>query len=153
MANTKYESIVEMLFLKLSNANVSFGKKTFIWKTYITNKTLSIIKQIQIIDKKNFVETVLNVNSEIFVVHVVIQEQEEMPIHFKRQVQIKAQVRALLLNKGPTKVLAEYSDYSNIFLAEYVAKLLENTRINEHIIELEEDKQPPFGDFKDLYQN
>ena len=38
----------------------------------------------------------------------------------------------------------EYSDYSDIFSAENAAKLLENTGINEHTIELEESKQPFF---------
>ena len=74
-------------------------------------------------------------------VHVTIREQEEMPIHSKRQ----TQVGALLFNEAPTKVLVKYSDYSNIFSAENAVKLLENTGINEHAIKLEEDKQPPFG--------
>ena len=38
----------------------------------------------------------------------------------------------------------EYSDYSNVFLAENAAELLENIGMNEHAIELEEGKQPPF---------
>lgn len=40
--------------------------------------------------------------------------------------------------------MAEYFDYSNVFLVENIAKLLENSGINEHIIELEEDKQSSF---------
>ena len=43
------------------------------------------------------------------------------------------------------EVPAEYSNYSNVFLAENVAELSENTGINEHAIELEKGKQPPFG--------
>ena len=39
----------------------------------------------------------------------------------------------------------EYSDYNNIFLAENIAELPENTGINEHAIKLEQGKQPPFG--------
>ena len=39
----------------------------------------------------------------------------------------------------------EYSDYSDVFLAENVAELPENTGINEHAIELEEGKQSLFG--------
>ena len=41
--------------------------------------------------------------------------------------------------------MAEYSDYSNIFSAKYVAELLEYTGINDHAIELEENKQPLFS--------
>ena len=64
-----------------------------------------------------------------------------MPVHSKKQ----AQVRALLFNKASIEVPAEYSDYSDVFSVENVAKLLENTRMNEHVIKLEEDKQPLFG--------
>ena len=87
---------------------------------------------------------VLNANSEIFVIHVAIQEQEEMPVYFKKQAQIKAQIEALLLNKAFIKILAEYSNYSNIFLEKNIAKLLKNSRINEYPIKLEKDKQLSF---------
>ena len=39
----------------------------------------------------------------------------------------------------------EYSDYSNVFSAENRVELPENTKINEHTIKLEGDKQLPFG--------
>ena len=77
--------------------------------------------------------------------HVVIREREKMPIYSKRQAQIKASIGALLFNKAPTKVPAEYSNYSNVFSVEYVAELPKNTGMNEHAIELKEGKQPPFG--------
>ena len=38
----------------------------------------------------------------------------------------------------------EYSNYSNIFSAENIAELSENTRINKYTIKLEKDKQPFF---------
>ena len=63
-----------------------------------------------------------------------------MPMHSKKQ----AQVGALLFNKASTKILAEYTDYNNVFLVKYAAKLLGNTRINKHAIKLEEGKQPFF---------
>ena len=87
----------------------------------------------------------MDADSEIFVMYVAIREQEEMPVHSKRQAQIETQVGALLFNKAPIEVLVEYSDYSNVFLAEYTAELPKNTGINEHTIKLEEGKQPPFG--------
>ena len=57
----------------------------------------------------------------------------------------QAQVGTLLFNKALIEVLAEYSDYSNIFSIENVAEFLKNTRINKHAIKLEEDKQLFFG--------
>ena len=57
-----------------------------------------------------------------------------MPMQAERQ----AQVGALLFDEAPTEVPAEYSDYSNVFSAENVAELPENSEMNEHAIELEE---------------
>ena len=79
-----------MLFLNISNANISFGKKTLIWKSYTTNKILLAIEQVQLINPKEFVIIALDVNSKTFIVHVAIKEQEKMPLHFERQAQIKA---------------------------------------------------------------
>ena len=96
----------------------------------------------------------MDADSETFVVHVAIREREEMAIDPDKKAQIKAQsgaqiqdkaqVGALLFDKACNKVPAEYSDYSNVFSAENVAELPENTGMNEHTIKLEEDKQPPF---------
>ena len=141
VASIKFEVILGMLFLKLSNADMSFSKETLTWRTYTTNEALPTTKRIQIINKKDFVIAVLDANSKTFVVHIVIWKQEEMPVHFEKQ----AQVGALLFNKAPTRILAEYFDYSNVFSTEYAAELPENTGINEHAIKLEEDKQPLFG--------
>ena len=96
-------------------------------------------------DKKDFVIVALDADNKTLVVHVAIREQERMPVYSKRQAQIKAQVGALLFNQAFIEVPAEYSDYSNVFSAEYVAELPENTEMNKHAIKLKEDKQPPFG--------
>ena len=64
-----------------------------------------------------------------------------MLVHPKKQ----AQVGALLFNKAPTEILVKSSNYSNIFSAENVAELRENTGINEHTIELKKGKQPLFS--------
>ena len=64
-----------------------------------------------------------------------------MPVHFEKQVQ----VRALLFNKTFIRVFVKYSDYNNTFLAENIAELLENTRINKYVIKLKENKSLSFG--------
>ena len=145
VANTKFKVILGMLFLKLSNVDMSFGERTFMWRTYIFNEALPATEQVQIIDKKDFIIVALDANSKTFVVHVAIREQEEMPVHSERQAQIKAQVKALLFNKAFIEVPAEYFNYSNVFSMEYVAEFPENTEMNEHAIKLEEGKQPLFG--------
>ena len=145
VADTQFEVILGMPFLKISNADVSFGERTLTWKTYTTIEALPTTEQVQIIDKKNFVIVALDANSKTFMVHVAIREQKKMPVHSKRQVQIEAQVKALLFNMAPTEVPAEYSDYNNVFSMEYAVELPENTGINKHAIKLEEGKQPLFG--------
>ena len=141
LADTKFEVVLGMSFLKISNADVVFGNRTLTWKFYTTNEAIPITKQVQLVDPKELVIAAFNMDNKTFVVHVAIQEREEMPVHAEKQ----DQVGALLFNKTSTEVPAEYYDYSNVFLAENAAELPENTGMNEHAIELEEGKQPPFG--------
>ena len=100
-----------------------FDEKTLTWRTYTTNKALFTIEQVQIINKKDFVIAALNANGETFIVYMAIQEQGEMPVHSKKQAQIKTQIGAQLFNKAPIEILAEYSVYSNVFSMEYAVKL------------------------------
>ena len=141
VADTKFKAILGMLFLKMSNAGMSFNKKTFMWKFYITNKALPTTKQVQIVNLKEFVIAILDMGSKTFIVCMAIRKQEEMPVHSKKQ----AKVKALIFDKAPTEVPAEYSNYSNVFLVGNTAELLEHTKMSEHAIKLEEGKQPSFG--------
>ena len=82
----------------------------------------------------------MDVNNKMFVVYIAIWEQEKMLVHSRKQ----AYIRALLFDKASTEILAEYSNYNNIFSAENAVELPENIGINEHVIKLEENKQPLF---------
>ena len=84
MADTKFEVILEISFLKIRNANISFGEKTLTWKTYTTNKALPTIEQVQIVDLKEFIIAALDINSETIVMYVAIKEQEEIPVYSKK---------------------------------------------------------------------
>ena len=44
-------------------------------------------------------------------------------------------------------ILIEYLDYNNVFLADNVAKLLKQTKINHYTIKLKKDKQLFFRPF------
>ena len=81
MADTKFEVILEMPFLKISNADMAFGEKTHTWKSYTINKALLTIEQVQLVNPKEFVIAVLDEDSETFIIHVVIQEREKMAIN------------------------------------------------------------------------
>ena len=80
----------------------------------------------------------------MFVVHMAIRKREKMLVYSKKQAQIKtqsrAQIEALLFVEALTKILVEYVNYSDVFLVENAAKLLEATKINKHAIKLEEGK-------------
>ena len=90
VADTKFEVILEISFLKLSNANMFFGEKTFTWRSYTTNKALSTTKHVQLIDKKDFIIVTLNINNKTFVVQIVIRKWEEMALNPTRNAQIEA---------------------------------------------------------------
>ena len=141
VTDIKFEVVLEMLFLKISNADVVFGKETLTWKSYTINEALPTTEWVQLVDPKEFVIAALDVDSEAFIVHMAIREQEEISVHAERQ----ALVGALIFNEASTEVLVEYFNYSNVFSAENGADFPENTGINEHAIELEKGKQPFFG--------
>ena len=59
-----------------------------------------------------------------------------MLMHSKKQ----AQAGALLFEEASIKVLAEYSNYSNVFSVENTVEFLENTEINKYAIKLKKGK-------------
>ena len=95
------------------------------------------------INSKEFVIAMLDANSKIFVIHIVIWKQEEILVFFKKQAQIrvkaqvkaktKAQINILLFHETPIVIPAKYSNYSNVFLAGYIANFW---NIPEYIIML-----------------
>ena len=94
VADTKFEVVLEMLFLKISNTDVAFGERTLTRKSYTTNKALSTTEQVQLVNLKEFVIAALNADSKTFVMHVAICEQEEMAMDLNKKAQIKAQIEA-----------------------------------------------------------
>ena len=91
VAETKFEVVLGMPFLKISNTDVAFGEEMLTWKSYTTNKALSTTKRVQLVDPKEFVIAALDTDSETFVVHVAIRERKEMVVNPGRKAQIKAQ--------------------------------------------------------------
>ena len=84
VANTKFKMILRMPFLKISNADITFGEGTLTWKLYTTNEALPTTERVQLVNPKEFVIAALDADRETFVVHVAIREQEEMPVHSER---------------------------------------------------------------------
>ena len=82
--------ILGMPFLKISNADIAFGEETLTWKSYITNKALPTTKRVQLVNPKEFVIRVLDIDGKTFVVHVAIWEQEEIAMDLGRKAQVEA---------------------------------------------------------------
>ena len=82
----------------------------------------------------------LNADNKTFVVHVAaLAEPTTIPIYPSGQ----AQVAALMSKENG--IPAEYSDFSNVFSSDSAAELLEYAVINDHPINLLDNKQPPYG--------
>ena len=78
--------VLEMLFLIFSKANIRFTERKLVWRTYTAAEALLTTRKVEIIDKKEFAAAILNVDDEIFVVHIaVLAEQTTMLIHLSRQ--------------------------------------------------------------------
>ena len=76
--------------------------------------------------------------SETFVVHVASLNLTP-GIHPDRA----AQIASLLTEE--VKIPDEYSDFTDVFSEEKALMLPECTELNEHAIDLEDGKQPPYG--------
>ena len=57
----------------------------------------------------------------------------------------RAQIAHLKANKAFIKVFSKYADFANVFSSKLAAKLSEHIRINNHAIELVNDRQFPYG--------
>ena len=137
LANISVEIVLDMLFLTLSNANIQFVEKELTWRSYTTAKALPTTKRVKLIDKKEFAKAALDGNSETFVVYVA--SLNLLPgIHLDKE----AQIASLLTKK--VKIPDKYLDFTDIFSEKKVLVLPERTKLNEHAINLENVKQPPY---------
>ena len=57
----------------------------------------------------------------------------------------RPQISGLIAKEAPAKVPAEYLDFADVFSPDLASELLKHTGINDHIIELVEGQQPPYG--------
>ena len=143
LANISMEVVLGILFLTLSNVNIQFTKKELTWRTYTTKEALPTTRLVKLINWKEFAKAALDENIEAFLMHVSFL-RSKMTIHPVRKAWL-----ALLLAKKVT-VLVEYLDFANVFLEMSANVFLEQTKVNEHAIELEEAKQPPYGPIDSL---
>ena len=87
----------------------------------------------------------LSADNEICVVHIVaLAEQITMPIHASRQAKVALQT------SKKTGISAEYFNFSDVFSSNSVVELPEYTKINNHFINLLDNKQPLYSSIYSL---
>ncbi len=62
----------------------------------------------------------------------------------------RAEIAHLKANKTLTEVPSEYVDFADVFSMKLAAEFPEHTGINNHVIELVDDRQPPYGPIYNL---
>ena len=99
--------------------------------------------------KKEFAAAALDLESKTFVVHVASLSSDvspnSSPLEFYIHPSCRPQISSLIAKKAPTKVLAEYSDFTHVFFPDLASELPKHTGINDHAIELVNSQQPPYG--------
>lgn len=91
-----------------------------------------ITKQIKLIDKKKFANIALNINMEVFIIHITFLLI--ITIYLARKTKI-----ALLFAKK-VKISVKYSDFSNMFLKKMILVLPKLIKLNQYVIKLQDSK-------------
>ncbi len=142
LTDVKPDIVLGMPFLTMSNADVNFQARDLQWRSYITGEVLPTTRQVELIGKKEFAAVALDPEYEAFIVHVAA-----LSVDLSNEVypSRRAQIAHLKANEAPTKVPSEYADFADVFSSKLAVELPEHTGINDHIIELVDDWQPPYG--------
>ena len=138
VANISSEVVLGMPFLTLSGADVDFLDWDLRWRTYTTEEALSTTRRVELKGKKEFAATALDPEHETFVVYVASLNLVSGIYPDK-----EAQIASLLTEE--VKIPGKYSDFTDVFSEEKALVLLERIELNEHAINLEDGKQPPYG--------
>ena len=122
---------LEIPFFTLSNIKINFTNCHFYWKTFTITKTLLTIRQLELIEKKEFTTTAFDLEDKVFIVHIASISRDLIIHSFWR-----ALIALLKANETSTFVLSEYADFANVFYKDLTARLLKYIVINDHTIDL-----------------
>ena len=92
--------------------------------------------------KKEFAATALNLEYETYVVYVESVSSVALSSFSPLNVvypSCRAPISGLIAKKAPTKIIAKYLDFADIFFLDLTSKLSEHTKINNHAIKLVND--------------
>ena len=149
VANVSPEVVFEMLFLILSGADVDFLGQELRWRIYITEEVFPTTKHIELVGKKEFAAAALDPEHETYVFHVASLSSTPLASFKSTTLDVnpsrRPQISSLIAEKAPTKVLAKYLDFADVFSPDLASELPKYSGINDHAIELVEGcQQPPY---------
>ena len=140
VANISPEIVLGMPFLTLSSADVDFLGRELRWRTHSTEKAFPTTRRVELVSKKEFTAAALDPEYETYIVHVGLVSSDALPSFFPLELDVhpsrRPQVSGLIAEEALTKVLAEYSDFADVFSSDLTSELSEHTGINDYAIEL-----------------
>lgn len=104
------------------------------------------IKKVELIEKKEFVAIVLNLNNEVFIFHLASIVSSDLAVYPFHQ----AQIVSLKTDETFTAIPSKYTDFINVFYPDLATELPKYTGINNHTIELIDSKQILYGQIYSL---
>lgn len=112
---------------------------------YIAAKAFFTIKHIELIKKKEFVVAVFDSKNKTFIVYIAsfTNFDNDHP-------SCKAQIAWLKVDKAPTTIWPEYSNFANVFSPELVIEFLKHIGINNYTINFINSKQLSYGPIYNL---
>ena len=111
------------------------------WQIYIIKEALPTTKYIKLVRKKEFTPAALNLEYEIFIVHVTFLSFTFLDVYpFCR-----LKLFGLIAKKAPIKVPDKYINFADVLSPGLAFKLLKHIKINDYAIELVNSQQLPYG--------
>lgn len=136
LANTNIEIVVVMSFLIFKSEDISFEKWKLVLKIYKTEETLLTTKKVDMIEKEKFAAAVFEKNNEAFVVNIAaITKLTITSIYLFYQAQV------VLLTSEEAKIPEGYSNFPDTSFPNSTSELIEYISINNHFINLLNNKQ------------
>lgn len=123
-----------MLFFTFDNTDIWFAELELIWKTHSTIKVLLTTQKVEIIYKKKFAIAVLNDDDKTFVVHMTA-------FSVGSNIYLFQYTQIVLLNIKQAINPTKYLNYSNVFSSDSATELHKYIGINDHSINLIDNKQ------------
>ena len=122
-----------MSFLTLGSADIRFAERKLVWRTYSAAEALPTTRRVEIIDKKEFAVVALNENDETFVMHTATISTDS---------NIHPSWRTHVTSLDVEEVAIPPSNTLTIPTSLYRTL---HTGIDNHTIDLVDDKQPPYN--------